>query len=94
MEKIEIMDKEFEGFRIDFTNAPLLVIRGDKGFLACGYINMEVCNKLGDICGIVRGVSNFDEMLSAEVVDMSEKAREIVEGDVNGGEFLLKIYGT
>jgi len=35
---------------------PLLIIKGSKGFLACGYVNVETCNKTGEACAIVTGV--------------------------------------
>ena len=34
---------------------PLLVIKGSKGFLGCGYINVETCNKTGEACAVVTG---------------------------------------
>lgn len=51
---------------------PLLIIKEDKGFLACGYVNVDTCNATGEACAIVRGVSNYDDMLSASVVAVSE----------------------
>lgn len=39
---------------------PLLIMTEEKGFLACGYINVETCNKTGEACAIVTGVSNYD----------------------------------
>ena len=54
---------------------PLLIIKGSKGFLACGYINVETCNKTGEACAIVTGVKTHDEMLNAEVKAVSAAAR-------------------
>ena len=56
---------------------PLLVIKGAKGFLGCGYINIETCNKTGEACGIVIGVKTHDEMLSAEVKAVSQEAARL-----------------
>lgn len=53
---------------------PLLVMTEEKGFLACGYINVETCNKTGEACAIVTGVNNYDEMKAAKVVAASEAA--------------------
>lgn len=29
---------------------PLLVMKAPKGILGCGYINVETCNKTGEVC--------------------------------------------
>ena len=68
---------------------PLLVIKGSKGFLGCGYINVETCNKTGEACGIVTGVKDHDAMLSAEVQVVSiEAARLGVRVGMKGEEAL------
>jgi uncharacterized protein YunC (DUF1805 family) len=35
------------GLKLDVERAPLLVIRAKKGFVMCGYLNMDIANKLG-----------------------------------------------
>ena len=55
---------------------PLLVMKAPEGFLGCGYINVETCNKTGEVCAIVTGVNSFDEMRSAKVVAASDRAVE------------------
>jgi uncharacterized protein YunC (DUF1805 family) len=37
---------------------------------------MNTANKLGDIAGRVTGVKTFDEMLNAEVIEVSETAKQ------------------
>jgi uncharacterized protein YunC (DUF1805 family) len=56
---------------------PLLIVKGSKGFLACGYINVETCNKTGEACAIVTGVKTHEEMLSAVVRAVSHSAEKI-----------------
>ncbi|MCG6944501.1 MAG: YunC family protein [Deltaproteobacteria bacterium] len=56
---------------------PLLIIAGSKGFLACGYINVETCNKTEKACTIASGVKTHEDMLNAEVKFVSERAKEI-----------------
>ena len=56
---------------------PLLVISGSRGFLACGYINPETCDRTGEACAIVTGVGSFEDMLSATVVAVSAAASEL-----------------
>lgn len=54
---------------------PLLVVTGSKGTLACGYLNVATFDALEESGAIVRGVSNFDDMLEAEVVEVSKAAQ-------------------
>ena len=53
---------------------PLLVMKGSKGFLACGYINPETCNKTEEACAIVWGVNDFEDMKKAPIVAVSKAA--------------------
>lgn len=56
---------------------PLLIIPKSKGFLACAYINPATCDKTGEACAIVSGVSTEEDMLKANVVAVSKKAAEL-----------------
>jgi uncharacterized protein YunC (DUF1805 family) len=75
MKKIIFLEKgKATGYSIDLGKAPLLLIQAKKGYVMCGYLNMNTANKLGDIAGRVTGVKTFDEMLNANVVDVTENA--------------------
>lgn len=50
---------------------PLLIIKGSKGILACGYLNVETFNKTGEVAAIVTGVKSFEDMLAAKIVKIS-----------------------
>ena len=68
---------------------PLLIIKGAKGFLACGYINVETCNKTGEACAVVTGVKQHDEMLDAEIKAVSMEAERLgVRAGMKGKEAL------
>jgi uncharacterized protein YunC (DUF1805 family) len=56
---------------------PLLIVKAPKGFLACGYIHVETCNKTGEACAIVTGVKTHDEMLTATVQAVSDAAETL-----------------
>lgn len=56
---------------------PLLIVKGTRGFLACGYINVETCNKTKEACAIVTGVKTHEEMLLAEVKVASDAAKDL-----------------
>jgi len=93
IQKIKIGSNVALGVNLELPNANLIVIRAKKGYVMCGYLSMETANRLGDIAAKVKGVKNFDELLKAKVVEVSEKAKEndIKEG-ITGKEALEKMF--
>lgn len=79
------------GIKIHMGNANLLLIKADKGFIMCGYLNIEVAEKLNDAACVVQGVKDFDDMLNAKIIKVTTKAKEfgIKEGML--GREALKI---
>lgn len=68
---------------------PLLTIQGEKGLLACGYVNVSTCNKTGEACAIVSGVNQHDDMLSKPVLAVSEEAIKLgIEIGMSGADAL------
>ncbi|MCF2948633.1 YunC family protein [Paraglaciecola aquimarina] len=79
---------ELEKARIDLK-LPLLTIQGEKGILACGYVNVTTCDKTDEACAIVSGVNNHDEMLAKPVVAVSKQAEKLgVKLGMSGKEAL------
>jgi len=82
--------EEFTAYSIPTNNTFVLVIGAENGFLGCGYINVEVANRVGDVCAIVTGVKTPDDMLEAKVVAVSEAAAKLgVKDGMTGKEALL-----
>lgn len=82
--------KEFTAYSIPTTNTNVLIIGAEKGFLACGYLNIEVANRVNDVCAIVTGVKTPDDMLNAKVVKVSKAAANLgVELGMTGKEALV-----
>lgn len=75
IEQIDLDNGSAIGLKLDMEHAPLLIIRAKKGFVMCGYLNMEVANRLGDAAVRVTGVRSFEDVLNAKAVDVSETAR-------------------
>lgn len=64
---------------------PLLTVQGEKGLLACGYVDVNTCNKTGEACAIVSGVKTHKDMLEKSVLRVSEAARALgVEPGMTG----------
>jgi uncharacterized protein YunC (DUF1805 family) len=75
VEQIDIGNSSVLGLKFDMGHAPLLVIRARKGFVMCGYLDMDIANKLGDAAVRVTGVNSFEDVLNAKAVDVSEPAK-------------------
>jgi uncharacterized protein YunC (DUF1805 family) len=71
---------------------PLLLMIAPKGFLACGYIDVESCNKTKEACAIVTGVNNEADMKKAEVKKVSVAAANLgIKIGMTGAEALKKM---
>ena len=66
----------FESHRVPLK-LPLLILKGSKGLLACGYLNVETFNKTGEAAAIVTGVKTFDDMAGAIVAKVSQAGEQL-----------------
>lgn len=81
------------GLRFEMQKYSLLVIRAEKGFLMCGYLNVNAAEALGDTAAKVKGVQSFEDMLKAQVVEVTQLARELgVEPGMTGREALERMF--
>jgi uncharacterized protein YunC (DUF1805 family) len=71
---VSIGSKKATGFEIQLPGAPLVLVRGQKGFVMCGFLNLAAADKFNQAAAIVRGVNNIDELLAKPVTDASVKA--------------------
>ncbi|MBP2029943.1 uncharacterized protein YunC (DUF1805 family) [Methanohalophilus levihalophilus] len=93
IEQIKIGDKTAVGLQWKMENAALLVIKADKGFVMCGYLNIETANKLGDVAAVVSGVSTFDDVLEAPLKAVSKNAQKLgISEGITGREALELMY--
>jgi uncharacterized protein YunC (DUF1805 family) len=90
-----ITTKEINGataVKIEMQKAPLLILIAKKGFVMCGYLNLETAEKLGDAACLVSGVSTFDDVLKANIVACTPKAKELGIKDGMTGREALKLF--
>lgn len=94
-EKGQIMSEaEFDWADLSKTRVdlklPLLLVKGARGILACGYLNVETFNKTGEAAAIVTGVKDFEDMLAARVVSVSAEGRNIGLSEGQNGRDVLE----
>jgi uncharacterized protein YunC (DUF1805 family) len=75
---IKVDTKSCMGIRTDLPDSPpLLLIIGEKGFVMCGFLNMESAEKLGIAAAVVSGVKTFDDVLNGQVKSATSKAKDL-----------------
>lgn len=83
MIEIQLQFGNAVGIKVSMPEAPpLIIVRGQKGVLFCGYLNPEVAEKLGLVAAIVTGANTFDEILEKPLVYSTKKAQAL--GIVSG----------
>ena len=91
---LRVDGKSFIGLRTDLPDSPpLLLIMGEKGFVMCGFLNVESAEKLGVIAAVVSGVKTFDDVLNGQVKAVTSKAKNLgIEVGMKGAD-ALKLMG-
>lgn len=75
--------KSFTFVMVEMGKAPFLLLKGETGYVMCGYMNLEAATKLGDLGVRVSGVKDLASLLNASVAGCTPAAAEagISEGD-------------
>ncbi len=83
--KIKANEKTLTGIKLNLANAPLLILKGEKVVVGCGYLNIETLDKMENAACIVTGVKGFEDVLNAEIKAVTSKASELgVEPGMKG----------
>jgi len=87
---VKVDGKSCLGLRTDLPDSPpLLLITAEKGFVMCGFLNVEAAEKLGVAAAVVSGVKTFDEVLNGQVRAVTSKAKSLgVEVGMKGADAL------
>jgi uncharacterized protein YunC (DUF1805 family) len=76
VDRLKIDGKTALGLKVDLPDSPPLVaIIGEKGFVMCGFLNIDAAERLGETAAMVSGVKTFDDVLDAEVKSVTSKAK-------------------
>lgn len=90
---VSVGNKKFLGVRVELPDSPpLVLIVTDKGFVMCGFLNIEAAERLGVAAAMVSGVKTFEDVLNAEVKTTTSKAKSLgVQPGMRGAEALLRM---
>ena len=93
IEQIALENGTALGLKFEMQNAPLLVIKADKGFVMCGYLDIVMANTLGDVAVRVRGVNTFEDVLDAQVVGITQAAADLgIDIKMNARDALERMF--
>lgn len=92
MDTVSINGQAFEAVAFPTEHSVVLMIRGKKGLLGCGYLSVATADKTGDAVAIVSGVKNYDDMLKAEVKAVSAAAAALGVAAGMTGKEALEIF--
>jgi len=91
---LKIDGKDCLSLHVDLPecSAPLLLIIAKRGFVMCGFLNVEAAERLGVAAAVVTGVRSFDDVLNAQVKAVTSKAKGFgVEVGITGVEALKRM---
>jgi uncharacterized protein YunC (DUF1805 family) len=70
-------NSQFEFIRTQLGKAPLLILRGKKGYVMCGYLDISTSNKLGELAARVTGVRTLEDLMNAKIAQASDALKEL-----------------
>jgi len=91
VERLSVDGEACLGVRVDLPgSAPLLVVVADRGFVMCGFLNVEAAERLGVAAAVVSGVKSFEDVLNGEVKAVTSRAEALGVRVGMSGEEALK----
>lgn len=58
-------------------NSNLLMIICPKGYIMCGYLNINTAQKMGDAACIVTGVKTIEDVLNSKIAALTSNAQQL-----------------
>ncbi len=92
---IKVENDTAMGLKVDLPEspAPLVMIVATRGFVCCGFINMDAAERLGVSAAMVSEVKSFDDVLKAEVKAATTKAQGAgVQVGMKGLDALKRLF--
>ncbi len=76
--EIKVNGKIFKGIELELCkDSSLLVITGEKGYIMCGYLNINTAQKRNDVACMVTGVKTIEDMLNSKLAALTSAAQSL-----------------
>ena len=94
IKEVIVNGKKYQTFEGEIApGSSLVFIRGSKGFIMCGYLNLETADKMKNIAAVATGVKTVDDMLKTSIVKTTSYAEAAgIKAGMPVKEVLEKIY--
>ncbi len=81
--KIKIANKYVEAISLRLCSKSLIILKGKKGYIMCGYLNLKAAEKFNDVAVKVVSVSSIADVLNAKVAGLTTSAKKagILKGE-------------
>ncbi|MCM8813108.1 MAG: YunC family protein [Candidatus Omnitrophica bacterium] len=91
--KIVLAGGEAMGYCCALPQAVLVYAVAPRGFIMCGYLDIQTADKFNDAACVVSGVATIDELLARPVVRLTRAAEQRgVTTGMSGREALEKFF--
>jgi len=75
--RIKIGKKHIEAVTIKLLSKNLILLRGSRGYVMCGYLNLRVAEKFKDVAIKIVGVKSIKDALNAKVHSCTSSAKKM-----------------
>lgn len=83
---------DYQEYVIELQNANIVVLKAKKGYVMCGYLNIDTAERLGDAACMVTSVKNTQDALKAKIKTCTSKAKQIgIKEGMTGEEAIKKL---
>jgi len=69
--------KKIDAVCIKLLSRNFILLRGRRGYVMCGYLDMKAADKFKDVAVKIAGVSTISEALKTKAVSVSDAAKRI-----------------
>lgn len=95
IEMLEVKGKPVQGISIEEPGGEghpnMLVLLCQKGYIMCGYLNMDTADAVGDAAAVVGG-RNFEDLLTGSIKAVSRKGAQLgIQVGMSGAQAVEKL---
>ena len=74
--RIKVGARHIEAFWIKLLTKNLILLKGGRGYIMCGYLNLRAAQKAGDIAAKITGVCTIEEALRTKIHSCTSQAKK------------------
>jgi len=75
--KIKLDRRNIEALLIRLLSRNLVILKGSKGYVMCGYLNLKTAEKFKEVAVKIIGVSTIEQALNAKVSACTYPAKRL-----------------